>query len=341
MYKYVSDKGTVQKSSLTMSEILTYITQEEIFELVFEEKPQLGELYVSPFRKDNYPSCWFSYDSVGKLFFVDFGTSEVIKGIKISHVDCFSAVLLHYKFNGLNDALSHIKNKLIDNVFENKIKESVKKTTAPKILNDTNISIIKRPYNSLDASFWLSWRISSKNLIEDRVFAIQASTILKKDSIKSFYHQQITYAYCEFADNRKKIYSPKKTENRFITNCNNKDLGGFSLLPFCGKLLIITKGYKDYRAIKNLGYNVVWVTSESVPPEESLLAQLSMRFQSIIIWYDNDKQGLRGSEQLQAKLDQIRPGKTKRVWHNFHKDPSDFQKADYSNFLSFVNNYLK
>ena len=339
MYNFISDSGPAQQSFLSMSEILKYVSQEEIFSLVFKELPQLGELYCSPFRPDNYPSCWFSFDENNKLFFVDFGCSAIVNNIKLSHIDCFSAVFLHFKFTNFKSSLLFIKNILIDKK-NLELKKEIK-IFQKKEKNTFNISVFKRPFNNLDKNFWSSYSITSNNLQEDEVFSIVASTSLyDSGKISSVYYKQLAYAYCEFENEKKKIYQPLSKNFKFYTNCTNNDIGGFKVLAPYGKKLVITKGYKDYRVLKNLGLNVIWVQSESMFPNEEFLTNLMKRFSEFIIWFDNDAQGIRGSDSLKQIMDNIKPGKTKQIWTSFHKDPSDFCKNDRKEFLTFTNNYV-
>lgn len=342
MYDFVNDLSGLHQGVLTIEHILKFTTQEDIFSLVFKEIPQLGELYCSPFRPDNSPNCWFSYSPEGKLIFVDFGCTEVKYGIKLSHIDCFNAVQLHFNYPDLKSALLHIKTELLNNRI--KIAENVKRATQKKSKESFAIRLFKKEFTLADQYFWQSYGISRQNLLDDEVSSLKAFTSLYPNGkIVSYTFRNLAYGYSEWENGHKKLYMPNATskEMKFYTNCVSDDIGGYKSLSPMGRTLVITKGYKDYRVLKNLGYNVVWFQSESMfPCEELLEKRLVNRFTDVVIWFDNDTQGLRGSEQLQDTINSIRAGKARRVWHTDYKDPSDFRKADFESFKQFCNNYV-
>lgn len=74
-------------TELSKENILRIVSQEEIFEKVANIKTRAG-IFSSPFRKDLHPSCSFRTSMNGKLYLVDWTTSE--------YVDCFTAVMKKY-----------------------------------------------------------------------------------------------------------------------------------------------------------------------------------------------------------------------------------------------------
>ena len=60
--------------------------------------------------------------------------------------------------------------------------------------------------------------------------------------------------------------------------------------------LMITKSYKDYRVLRNLGVNVTWFQNEGSVPNN--LKKIINGYKDVIIFFDNDYTGLEASEKL-------------------------------------------
>ena len=171
--------------------------------------------------------------------------------------------------------------------------------------------------------------------MEDSVFAILWYKIYSSNtkSISTFRPFNITYGYNEFSP-RVKIYSPlmHKTNVKWISNLNANDVGGFRVLPSKGKLLVITKSYKDYRVLKNLGIITCWFQSENTIPHDLLLLSLTSRFEQIVVLFDNDGPGIIGAEKLVEKLNSLKENIARSViipndlTNPNMKDPSDYYK---------------
>ena len=136
LYQYNSDtidrRGFISKES-----ILSLITQEEIFELVFKFKPEEFNYVVSPLRNDDVPGCWFSYHYTGTLYFIDFGS-------KRPHSDCFNIVQDYFKFPNFYLTLEYIHKTLIQGKMELKpiqIKDTISKPNKEKVKLELSPSV--------------------------------------------------------------------------------------------------------------------------------------------------------------------------------------------------------
>jgi hypothetical protein len=340
LFQYNSDKldrrGFISKES-----ILSLVTQEDIFELVFKYKPQEFEYVVSPLRNDDVPGCWFSLHDNGILYFVDFGNSR-------THSDCFNIVQDYFKFPNFYLTLEFIYSTLIRGKEEElkpaPIKVEVKKETKKRV----KLLIEARPFNAHDGHFWSQYGISKKNLIEDKVFPISRLYALNtKTGSHVIECKDLAYSYTDFSDSRKKIYFPlRKGKSRFITNCTKDDVGGINTIsPYC-KQLIITKSYKDYRVLKNSGKHVIWFQNEGMVPNDLIINKL-VKLNEIIVWFDNDHAGITASEKIKQQLNSIVPGKAKNLWLPERglelgiKDPSDCKAKDPYYYEQFLKTFLK
>jgi len=340
LYQYSSDnlhrRGFISKEGL-----LSLVSQEEIFELVFNFKPREFEYVTSPLRKDNDPGCWFSYHTNGLLYFIDFGNSR-------THSDCFNIVQDYFKIPNFYLTLDFIYNNLIQGkkareplqIREESIKQEKKKV---KLL------IEARQFNPNDGHFWSKYGIKKSHLIEDRVFPVQKLFALNtKTGSHVIDCNDIAYSYNDFPESRKKVYFPLRTgKRRFITNCKRDDVGGINSLAPCGRTLIIAKSYKDYRVLKNNGKNVVWFQNEGMIPDDLILNLLVRNYFNIIIWFDNDRTGIEASEKIKQHINTIVPSRAKNLWLPERglevgiKDPSDCIAKDPNLFHQFLKDFTK
>ena len=287
------------KGFINKDDILKYITEEQIFQLVFGFQPKEYDYVSSPFREDDNPGCWFCYSpNNGKLKFSDFGSQTYIKGVRMTSIDCFDAVQIYFKLNNLYETLCFIKDKLI----KGKDIESIQhKVFLKKKRTGVLIDFEPRTFNENDKRHWSKFQITSSQLIEDKVFAtkrFKASNTKNGDWNCRTY--DLCYAYTEFADGRKKLYRPyQKGSKRFITNCNQNDIGGLHTLEETGDLLVITKSYKDWRVLRNHGIrNCIWFQNEGQIPDSDVLLPILSRFKRIVVFFDNDTTGILQSKRV-------------------------------------------
>jgi len=342
MYQYVSDS---RGGSISKKEILQYLTQEEIYEFAVGFTPMEGEYICSPFREDTNPGCFFNYNNdKGTLYLMDYSTSLVLRGEKLSYVDCFAAVKLIYKLRDFRQVLHFIYDNLCKG---RRIKQAQNsKNTGKRVKGYIKIIPYKRNFDMRDKQYWQQYYISKQNLIDDKVLPLDS--YLYFSSLKGnmyFQEKSIHYCYCEFSSGNKKIYFPKRPKNskypRFITNCDENDVGGLSSLPPLGDKLVITSSYKDWRVLTNSGFTAVWFQSEGMIPE--MLFRLCKRFTKTIIFYDNDSAGLEAAKTLVETINQIFPGKAHFVVVPKIKDvtdPSDYIKYNILSYNKFINNHL-
>ena len=339
-YQYNSDnlnrRGFISKES-----ILDLVTQEQIFELVFNFIPQEFDYVVSPLRYDRTPGCWFTYHTNGVLYFIDFAHTR-------THSDCFNIVQDFFQFPNFYLTLEYIHKTLIQGKME--LKPVINKEETKKIVKEkVKLLIEARAFSSADVKFWSQYEIRKKHLVEDRVFAVQKLFALNTKSGSHIIDcNDIAYSYNDFAEARKKVYFPmREGRKRFLTNCTKNDVGGLNSLVCYGKELIIAKSYKDYRVLKNNGKNVVWFQNEGMIPNDSILNLLVRHFNSIIVWFDNDQPGIIASEKIKTHINTLVPGKAKNLWLPERslevgiKDPSDCIAKDKNLFHQFLKDFTR
>lgn len=320
-------------------EILSYVTQEDIYELVFGFKPQEGDMVCSPLREDTRPGCWFAWYG-DKLRFQDFGSNDYTRGKIRTSFDCFDVVQKFYNFSNLYKTLKFIREKLILGKSTIQIPKKVTKSVEKF---ETQIDYTTRPFSLKDMYYWKSYGISSKDLMEDGVKAIRNFTIKTIKGVNTVHINAIAYAYTDFINRRVKIYLPYETGRyRFITNCKNNDIGNIKNLPLSGNSLVITKSYKDHRVLRNMGVeNVVWFQSEKIFPNYDILYALCDRFKHITVFFDNDRTGMEEGKKLTEMINNMFTDKATQIWipnhiNNKSKDPADLYKHEGEECLKQV-----
>lgn len=292
--------GFSQYIPLSKEEILSRVSQEDIFKIVFEDVLE-GEYYTAPYRTDSTPDCYFEYLN-GTLFFVDFANTLS----NYTNLTCFDVVQLKYGFNFIQ-CLQYI-NEVLDiglgssstiNAKPIIFKEPVIVERKEKIKKD--FLIYPREFNYADRLYWEPYGVTKQQLIDDKVFPLELfQTYTKEGRFFSVAPFKVCYAYTDFPDNRVKVYQPYKTSKtgKWFTNCSASDVGNINDLPEQGDTLIISKSYKDCRVLRNLGYTSIWFQNEGMFPPKEILKDLLQRFKNIYVMFDNDETGIQKSNLL-------------------------------------------
>lgn len=351
MPKYNRTTDQIAESGfISKDKILEYVTEADIFQLVFGFEPIEFEYVTSPFREDRNAGCWFETDfNTGKLRFTDFADTRRIRGVKMSNIDCFDAVMVYFQLPNFYKTLEYIKAVLIDGQnLKNDIKHIKPKRIREKKVKKSQVKILVNTRDFLipDRNFWQTrYEITKENLMEDKVFPVKKFKLLNtKSGDHMFRTPDISYVYTNFASGNKKVYRPnKKGSKRFITNCTADDVGGMESPIKAGRLLIITKSYKDYRVLRNLGLNVRWLQNEGMFPKNKEFWDLIESFDEIVIFFDNDAAGIKASAELVNLINFTEINKARQLYLPLEykdrgvTDPSDLvHKANTQILIDFL-----
>lgn len=316
---------------LTEEEILKRVNPEEIAEMALGYIPVCYQRMCSPLRpKDKSPGSWFEWHN-GKYWFLDFGD-------KITHRIIFKFIADYYNVT-FHDAL-----KIVNKHFELGLGEDANVVIPKAIIyhnpaqhfnaekQRSHIIYKPRPFVLKDKNYWWGrYKITKAQLIEDEVAALIWFKLYSSKVNKWVVNRpiDICYGYTEFKV-RIKTYRPlSEPKFKWISNCDENDVGGLSRLPITGDKLFIKKAYKDYRVVKNQGANTIWVQNETCTPKDEILTDLCERFDVIYIWFDNDEAGIKGAVKLRDKINSLYPDKAIAMWlpetllQEKIKDPSD------------------
>lgn len=326
---------------MNKNEILEYVSEQDIYELVFGFKPEEYDKVCSPLRADFTPGAYFERTPTdNRLFFKDFGDP-----VKSLH-DCFDVVQRYFNLPNFYQTLMFVKEHLIDG--RSLVKRNIQDSqTRNKKSKRADIAFQSRTYLLSDKIYWEQYGITKEQLLLDRVIPVSKIKIVgnKGTSVSTPYTP--CYAYTDFISGNKKLYFPyREGHKRFLTNCSKNDIGGISQLDMEDPQLIITKSYKDYRVLKNQGFNVVWFQNEGMIPDMEFLAPLISSFSDVIVLFDNDRTGIEASHKLVEILQM-----TFSVGYSLYlpvelleegiKDPSDLiAKKGRQELLNFLNSNI-
>jgi len=246
--------------NVSIDQWIRQIDQYDAWQKLIGFRPELGKRICNPLRLDRHPGAWFAeYD--GKLILVDFAYFS-------RHTDVFEAYKLSNKVLLPQTSLSGSITE--NNNFQFKLE------------------FTSRPYTKNDAAYWKDYGISIDQLEEEDVYAVDQywhNSRLDPDNIR--YHHPADECYSIVVDDKYKIYRPKNPIQRFLTNFDEKTIGGNSKLNE-NEPVIYTKSFKDYRVLVNLGYtNSRYVNSET-----------NRYLPDGIYIYDNDDTGKQNIEYI-------------------------------------------
>lgn len=292
---FLNRKGFLDKES-----ILSLVSDEQVFSLVFGFEPKEYDRVCSPLREDTTASCYFENNiNSGRLELIDWASEK-------PHIDSFECVMRYYKLPNFYLALNFVEKHLI----EGKKLRPIVKTVPTLKKSNTEILFKSRNFFDIDRIFWSKFEITRQNLIEDKVYPVSKyltdNPALGKKRLVNAYTP--TYIFTEFESGNRKLYFPynnKETKVKFLTNCNSDDIGGLSSIDPYADYLIITKSYKDWRVIKNLGYNVIWLQNEGmIPSKETWIDRIKIgKYSRVYIFFDSDEPGLKAALNMKNYLD--------------------------------------
>jgi hypothetical protein len=281
-----------QKKFLTKENILEDLDDYSIFRNYVGDFT-VGSIRSSPFRKDNTPSFGIFYSKgYNCLMYKDLakGTSG----------DCFSLVAkeVHPTYTYL-EAMAQV---VVDFGLRDRyvlpragfIEQSARRISydIPDYKNTSikPIGISARKYTTADYKYWGSFGIGRETLRTYNVVPIShftyGNTVFKAD--------ELAFAYIERKDGLTtyKIYQPYSNKIKFFTDMDASIHAGYTQLPEKGELLLITKSLKDVMSIRDVtNIPAVSVLSETILAKESVIDEYKSRFNTVLVFFDNDKAG--------------------------------------------------
>lgn len=270
------------------NEVLSLISQEQIFYEYLGIYPDLNKLFLSPFRNDKNPGCRFKWHS-GILYFVE--NSMFQNKLYWSCID----VVMYIKNYSFQEALDILYLKTHSSVSIQKV--------------NSNIFI---PEIRFEKKLWAEpnlFMLSGDILEKELVFSVKNYWIKTKAGwLKNSLHdpsKTVCIAYYFPDTNHVKLYFPDKIENKWYSNCSVQDIFGYHKIEFYSSVsnqLWITKSAKDRLMLDYfIGIPSIALQNEGCHIPDPLLIELKDKFSKLMFLYDNDLSGINQAQKLSEK----------------------------------------
>lgn len=278
------------ESDLSLDIILSKVTEYDIYRFYIGSSFNIGKIMSSPFRTDKNPSFGiFKSSKTSNLLYKDLSNG--------SSGNC--AKFVQELFNlTYREALVRISSDMINK----NLTISTEGITIKEDYSSTStiIAVKKKNFTITDDNYWGQFSLNRDDLRHFNVFPISNYWLNGIVQPWGYKYDNPGYAYEIY--NKYKIYKPLDLKKyKWISNCNMYDIQGYEQLPYKGDLLIITKSLKDVMVLYKLGYNAIAPQGENHSIPKEVIDDIIKRFTKIIILYDNDEAGRKGSEKLSKK----------------------------------------
>lgn len=288
-------------SNITLDDIFSKISEYELWKYYCHSFEEFDKSFKSEFYDDSNPGCRIYKSGNNRLRYKDFGTGDnygvieyIQKKYNCTFAECLNIIANDFKLQH-GQLLINRQQKIIQ------LDETI--TIRPK----TRIDIISQPFTITDFNYWNQYEIPLTLLEEYNVFSCKFVALIKGDKITNFTYSNSNpiYAY-RFVNNGEysyKIYFPyaEKKYKWLFNGGSAEDIEGYDQLSLNGSTLILTKSLKDCISYRLLGYDAISLQGETNKLDSSFVAKLLKRFDNIIVNYDNDNEGIRGSKRLEVQ----------------------------------------
>jgi len=309
--------------SISASEILSKISEYDIFKRYCKNFSEIDVSFLSELRISDTPNCRIHIHSNNHLRYKDFKSGE--------YYDCWNYIMVKYQCNyyeALNIVAADFKISSIEVDINPKILlggDIVRSILIPNIKIKSEITIIEQPWTMVDYDYWSQFGIGFDLLEEYNVFSAKYVYLTKgeKRTLLEYKKNNPCYAY-RFTNDGKynyKIYWPLGEKKfKWLFSGSTDDVEGLNQLPLFGETLVLTKSMKDCMCYNLCGIPAISLQGEANKLKPELVRDLLLRFDKIIVNYDNDEEGLKGSERMKKQY------KFEYFFIDEYKDLSDYIK---------------
>jgi hypothetical protein len=297
------------KIRVTREILFQKFSQEQIMEYYFGEPVKLKKGYKNPFRKDQFPTCFFFYKQNGELVFMDFTAGKPMTCIDVANARVGTFLSYSAIYHDLSGVHSH---SLPTPTIQFDKEESQAETI---------IKVEIMPYDQKDLEFWAQFNISLAILKHFNVRRVKRAWINGELRYMNVERDRC-YRYIE--NDKIKLYRPNNKKMKFRNNYI-VEFEAMSVLPRTGDLLVISKSMKDVMTLYSLGIVAVCPKSEGNILNPETMESFFTHFKEVCIWYDADATGLQKS---MAVYELYKDKGIRRLVHNplLGKDVSDIVK---------------
>jgi len=330
LFDFSETSGLVEEPPLTKEFILSKVSEETIFE--HYGVPIKKGLFCSKLRQDNKPTVGLYRNKRGRLIIKDFGSD--FSG------DCFAYVM------ALFNVSYYMALQIIANDF-GIISRPDLKINKPKIIptgtkfeeqKSAIIQVQTREFKQYELDWWGRYGISHSTLTKFRVYPIDSVWLNGNLFYTNISEQPVFGYYGGIKEDIEqwRIYWPKRTEGRFISNWKATYIQGAHMLPINGgDYLVVTKSLKDVMCLYEFGIPAIAPCSENLFLTDAQYNRVKNKFKNIYLLYDNDLPGVRATNKIHKQHPEL---KCLLLSREDAKDFSDYRKRfGYAKTLELVN----
>ena len=305
---------------ITVDMILTRLSEDELWRRYCGNYEEIDKSFCSELYNDRNPGCRIYYNQSNKLVYKDFGSGE--------SYDCFGYIQAKYHCT-FKEALRIIYNDFKLGSIKYDIIPQLVLNNAPEVLKMTKKSIIEifpQSWNIIDYNYWNQYEIPLSLLDEYNVYACSVVYLHKNGKTIEYRYTKTNpiYAYKFIYEGEisYKIYFPyaDKKHKWLFSGGSENNIEGYDQLPYFNDILMLTKSLKDCMIYNLLGYPAISLQGETNKLKYEFVEKLKYRFDNIIVNYDNDAEGIKGSKRLHQQYG------FKYFYVEDEKDVSDFVK---------------
>lgn len=313
------------------------VSSYDIFCSFIGEDVKVGEVILSPIRKDNRPTfILFVPEDKDEVYFKDFAWQggSVFKFVKL-----FALYQESINLKEFTDVIRYIDSRMGIGLFENTKKKPIQRRVLDTSFYASKrvIKFKSREFTDRDIEYWSSYHISEETLRFFNVKSVHKLLNENNEVVWTVSTRTLTFAYIIY--NKIKLYRPEESSDfKWRNTCPGHYIQGLKQMlerKSNNTSLIITKSLKDVMVFYEFvgdRYDTIAPHSETYIFSDTLLNTLYNKYERIIIIFDFDLAGVAGANKLRkrnpAKFEVVFVS-TKRMTINgkikvLDKDISDF-----------------
>lgn len=324
-------------TEVDIKELLSVVSELEIWRKYCTNFEEIDKSFCSELYNDRNPGCRIYYNHMNRLIYHDFGTG--------TSYGCFDYIQAKYHCT-FKESLRIIYNDFKLGSIRYDILPQLVLNNAPEVLKMSSksyIEIVPQAFTLTDYNYWNQYEIPLTLLEEYNVFSCRIVYLHKKDKTITFNYKDdnpiYAYRFCYDGEYSYKIYfplSPDKKRKWLFSGGSENNIEGHDQLPHFGDNLILTKSLKDCISYNQCGIPAISLQGETNKLKQDLVDKLLLRFDNIIVNYDGDDEGIRGSKRLNQQYG------FKYFYTDDYKDLSDYTKdRGLLSAKEMINNKLK
>lgn len=268
---------------ITFDWLFDRINQEDVY-LQYLGFCEINRKFTNPLRNDAKADCSFYWYN-GVLFFKDFALNK--------SYTCVS-ILMQMKQITFSKALDEIYEAFLGGQKSDVTIVKINREKKTKQYKDIQVKI--QQFTSMDIEYLKSFGITSELCKKYHVYSLAHYWV---DGMLKYAYSTYNPVLGYYFNGRWKLYHYKASDYRFVSNTSHEDLQGYDELDWTGDLCVITKSLKDVMLYRRYGINAVAPHSEALSNWKEKIELLQKRFSKVIINFDNDKAGIRATDEVQ------------------------------------------